>query len=189
MQKETKIKIAKIILSTVAVAGVLAVATVAPNALRAIDLLYDKRKKKYDVYKKRYYIKTAVGKLKERGLIKFEARDGKNFIRLTEKGKQELLRYQLQEVVIQKPNRWDKKWRVIIFDIKEYKRRVRDELRRELINLGFVKLQNSVWVYPYECEDVIIMLKSYFNIGKDVLYMTVEKIENDKWLKKEFVLE
>ena len=60
--------------------------------------------------------------------------------------------------------------------------------RKELVRLGFLKLQNSVWVYPYECDDIITMFKAHFKIGKDVLYMTVEKIENDKWLKKEFEL-
>ena len=32
------------------------------------------------------------------------------------------------------------------------------------------------------------MLKSNLFLGKDVLYMTVEKIENDKWLKESFGL-
>jgi len=78
---------------------------------------------------------------------------------------------------------------VVIFDIKERRKIIREELRKELINLGFRRLQNSVWIYPYECEELIIMLKSYFSIGKDVLYMVVERLENDKWLKRDFGLE
>ena len=82
----------------------------------------------------------------------------------------------------------DRKWRVVIFDIKEYRRKTRDKLRITLTSLGFIKLQNSVWVFPYECEDVMVMLKASYKIGNDVLYMTVDKIENDKWLKKKFLL-
>ncbi|MBU1091285.1 CRISPR-associated endonuclease Cas2 [Patescibacteria group bacterium] len=185
VKKETKILIGKVILGTIASAGILTVAMVAPNALKAVDLFYPKEKRKYH---RGYYIRTAVIKLKDRGLIKFEKRDGMSFVSLTNKGHQELLKYQLREAVIKKPKRWDKKWRVIIFDIKENRRFVRDGLRKELLNLGFVRLQNSVWVYPYNCEEIIIMLKSYFKIGKDVLYMTVDKIENDRWLREEFGL-
>jgi DNA-binding transcriptional regulator PaaX len=188
MQRETKIKIAKIILKCIAVAGVLAVVAVAPNALQAIDLFYDKKKRRYDLYQKRHYIKTALGRLKDKGLIKFEKQNGKTFVRLTSKGEENLLRYQLGELRIEKPKKWDGKWRVIIFDIKEKRRKSRDGLRTELTSLGFKRLQNSVWVYPYDCEEVIILLKSCFYLGKDVLYMVVEKIENDKWLKKEFSL-
>jgi len=184
MKRETKVKVGKIILGTIGAVGVLSVAVVAPNAIQAIEMFYPKDKRRYY----NWYVNTAIGRLEQQGLIKFENKDGKKFVRLTEKGKNKLLKYQLQEIKIKKPRKWDKKWRVIIFDIKEYKRYIRDGLRKELVNLGFLKLQNSVWVHPYECEEVIIMLKSHFQIGKDALYMTVEKIENDKWLKQEFGL-
>lgn len=189
MKKETRIKIGKIILGVIATAGILGIAAVAPNTLRVLDLFYDKKKSKYDIYKKRYYVNTALDRLRNRGLIEFKKENEKTFVRLTNKGAGELLRYQLQETVIKKPKIWDKKWRVIIFDIKEKRRFVRDEFRNELVNLGFLKLQNSVWVHPYDCEEIIIMLKSYLQIGKDILYMNVEKIENDKWLKHEFGLD
>src|SRR3989344_5509248 len=51
-----------------------------------------------------------------------------------------------------------------------------------------LKLQNSVWVYPYDCEDFISLLKADFKIGKDVLYIIVEKLENDWHLRKFFNL-
>jgi len=54
--------------------------------------------------------------------------------------------------------------------------------------IGFVQLQKSVWVFPYDCEDLIILLKADFKVGKDVLYMIVDKIENDREIKKVFNL-
>ena len=177
--------VGKIILGTIATAGVLTVAVVAGNAIQAVDIFYGKKKRNHHTGS---YVNRSIMRLKNQGMIKFEKRNGKSFVRLTEKGQQKLLKYQLREAIIKKPRWWDKKWRVLVFDIKEKSRTLRDGLRKELVNLGFVRLQNSVWVYPYECEEVIIMLKSYFSLGKDVLYMTVEKIENDKWLKEEFGL-
>lgn len=183
MDKEKRIEIAKIVLKTLAVTGVLSMAILAPNALQALDMFYERKK-----YNPKYQVKKAITRLKERGSIEFYKNNGKLFVRLTPKGEKELLKYQLKELTIKKPKRWDGKWRVVIFDIREYKRYIRDGLRETLINLGFLRLQNSVWVYPYECEEVIAMMKASFHIGKDVLYMTVEKVENDKWLKKEFDL-
>ncbi len=185
MKRETKIKIGKVILKTLATAGVLSMAILAPNVLQVLGSFYKGEKKKYNV---KYYVKNKITDLKKQGFITFEEENNRIFVRLTDKGRERLLKYQLREIVIKKPKKWDKKWRVIIFDIKERKRKVRDGLRVELINLGFLRLQNSVWVYPYECEEAIIILKAYFHLGKDVLYMTVEKIEDDKWLKKKFSL-
>ena len=182
--KEKSVKIAKIVLKTIATAGFVSMAILAPNAIQALNIFKGSKK-----YKPRYYLNSAICRLKSQGLIEFLNRNGKNFIRLTGKGRKRLEKYQFQDAVIEKPKRWDGKWRIVIFDIKEEKKAVRDLLRRELINLGFVKLQNSVWVYPYDCEEVIIMLKTYFRRGRDILYITAEKIENDSWLKKIFNLD
>ncbi len=54
--------------------------------------------------------------------------------------------------------------------------------------LGFARLQDSVWVYPYDCEDLMALLKADLKIGMAVLYMIVEHIENDKHLRAHFSL-
>ncbi len=180
---EKRVKIAKIVLKTIGMAGLISMAILAPNTIQALDMFYDRKK-----YNPKYQVNKAISRLKEKDLIEFHNKNNKIFLRLTNKGESELLKYQLQELQIKKPNKWDEKWRIVIFDIKEYTRRVRDELRQTLETFGFLKLQNSVWVHPYECEEIIIMLKSHFHIGKDVLYIIAEKIENDKWLRQEFGL-
>ena len=153
--------------------GFIAVALIAPNALKTLDTLVGNNKKSLN--NRRYYVKSTLGKLSDRGLIVFKkSKNGKTFAGLTDKGKQELLRYRLEELVINKPLRWDKKWRVVMFDIKEFKRNDRARLRVELTSLGFVRLQNSVWVYPYECDEFITLLKTYYGFGKSLLYLVVE---------------
>ncbi len=184
-KKETTILVGKIILGVIATAGILSMAVVAPNAVQCIEKFYPNKKRKYN---RSWYVKTRIGKMLKSGLIEFKNKNGKKFVKLTKKGKEKLLKYQLKELVIKKPKKWNGKWHIVIFDIKEYRRHLREWLRKELVNLGFVKLQNSVWVCPYECEEIIVMLKSFSKIGKDVLYMEVNRIENDKWLKKEFNL-
>ncbi|MFH1402049.1 MAG: hypothetical protein ABIG87_00300 [Patescibacteria group bacterium] len=178
-----KIPVKKIILMTVAVVGLIGVAVLAPNALQVIKQFSGKNN-----YNRKKYLNNSIGNLLRQGFIAFEIKGGKKFIKLTEKGEIELAKYKIGDLKIKQPKKWDKKWRVVIFDIKEKRKRTRDLLRGTLNRLGFVKLQNSVWVFPYDCEELVIMLKSNLFVGKDVLYMTVEKIENDKWLKETFNL-
>ena len=88
-----------------------------------------------------------------------------------------------------KPTHWDGKWRVVIYDIKEDRKRMRRELREALMHFDFVLIQKSVWVYPYPCESLLATIKADFKIGKEVLYMVVDTLENDKWLRSHFHLE
>lgn len=77
---------------------------------------------------------------------------------------------------------------MVAFDIKEYKRSVRDQIRRELQACGLVKLQQSIWVFPYDCSDLITLLKADYKIGKELLYVRADQIEQDAWLRKHFKL-
>ena len=161
-------------------------ALIAPNALQALRLL-NLDKKRED--RQKYYIDTAIKKLYKRGLIETITKaSGEKYAKLTPEGKKSLLKFEFEGLAKQKPKKWDGKYRVVIFDIKENLRFSRDDLRYMLLKFGFVRLQNSVWVYPYPCEGAINLLKTYLEIGDDVIYMTVELIENDDWLRKYFKL-
>jgi len=180
-----KTDITKLVLTAVGVAGIMAVAVVAPNVIGA----FAKLQKRHRKYRQRYYVNRVVKKLIEQKKVEYVKNNrGMICLRLTKIGKDELKKYALDSLTIKKPWRWDGRFRVIIFDIKEFKKHTRNALRKWLEHLGFVRLQNSVWVYPYDCREVIVLLKSHFHVGKEVLYMTVDSIENDKWLRKEFDL-
>lgn len=175
-------KIQKIVLQTIATAGLLSVALLAPNALQALKMFgYDKVMKK----NKERSINNSRKRLVENGLVKY-SENGMLF--LTPIGKKKLEQFERLDFKIKTPKKWDGKWRVLIFDIKERKRSIRDKIRITLNFIGFIRLQNSVWVYPYDCEDLITLLKADFGIGREVLYMIVDKIENDKALKNHFKL-
>lgn len=44
-------------------------------------------------------------------------------------------------------------WKMIIFDIPESKRHIRNFLRAKLTALGFKRWQNSIWVSPYTLHE------------------------------------
>lgn len=187
MTTERRTKVKQAILATIGIAGVLTLAAVAPNAVQLLQYVI---KTPAQRSAKLYYLKSVVRKMADSGLIVFtENNRGQTVIRLTNKGKKELKLYNLKHQSIPKPRRWDGKYRLIIFDIKEWKRGVRDNLRDWLKHLGLLPLQQSVWVYPYECQEILVLLKAHFKIGREVLYITADEIENDLWLRQEFGLE
>ena len=91
-------------------------------------------------------IRKRVYSLRYQGLI---AGDIKQDLILTDRGVWALEDLSFCQLIQHK--KWDKKWRMVIFDIPEAKRPARDQIRRLLKDLGFLKLQISVWVHPLPC--------------------------------------
>lgn len=134
--------------------------------------------------RKEEVVRSTASRLVRKGLLKFE---GGQYV-TTAAGENILEYWRRAAFKFKRPKRWDNKWRMVIFDIPEKKRRIRDEIRQIFIEAGFIKLQNSVWVYPYDCEDIIGLLKTDFGIGRNMLYIIADQIENDKYLRDEFGL-
>ena len=141
--------------------------------------------------KKRYQPSSVHRSLKNLLSVEFvyfvDGPSGKR-LEITEKGRRYLELFEYGEGAIAKPKKWDKRFRVVIFDIKETRKGDRNRLRDFLKKLGFMRLQNSVWVYPYDCENLIKLIKTEFKIGKDVLYMIVDSIEYDAPIRNFFDL-
>ncbi len=189
IEKELKVRIKKenfqkIILSGIAAAGLLSVAVLAPNALPALKFFGVEPKTKWQ----KYNINRSIKKLKSRGFICFEANKRGIFARLTKKGEEKLKKFELLGYKLKKPKKWDGKWRMLIFDIKEKRKQTRDRIRLTLKRIGFLRLQDSVWVYPYDCEDFVTLMKANFKIGLDLLYLVVDTIEGDRKIKDHFEL-
>ena len=110
-------------------------------------------------------------------------------MKLTEKGKKIVKEIQFDNLKIDKPKFWDGKWRVVIFDIPENKRRhMRDAMRQKLQKIGFYQMQKSVWAFPYPCEKEIQLLCEIFEVNPFVNMITSNKIYKDDALRKYFKL-
>ena len=178
-RRTRKNELKKIILEAVKLAGIVSVAVVAPNVVGAMVKLGLMRSPR-----QRDVIERSCVRLARSGLLK---RNEAGLLRLTPKGVTALHLLEARQSALRKP-RWDHKWRVLIFDIPEHRKGLRDKVRRMLQAIGFVLLQESVWAYPYDCEDLITLLKADLRIGKDMLYMIVDSIEGDWSLKRQFAL-
>ena len=170
------------ILASIGIVGILSVAMIAPNIFQAIPRIAG------DKYKLKYRAETAAGRLVQKGLARFVTRKGIRCIELTEKGSRTLVIERAKYALDTRYKRWDKRYRLVMFDVPHYRRNVRDRLRRMMRECGFLQVQKSVWVYPHDCEELLGLIKAELRIGKDVLYAVVESLENDAWIKRHFGL-
>ncbi|MEI7513135.1 MAG: CRISPR-associated endonuclease Cas2 [bacterium] len=172
-------EVTKTILAVIKVAGILSIALVAPNVIGALDKLgiiqTSNRKKEI--------IDSTTSRLIRKGYLK---RNEDGYLRLTKKGREKLDEQTSNDYVFEIPKKWDKKWRVVTFDIPEKRKTARDRLRRALISIGFCRMQNSVWIFPYDCEDLTILLKAEFKMGDEVIYFETGKFAGDQVLRNYF---
>ena len=186
IEKEAKIRrrkgqIQQAVLATVGLAGIMLVSMAAPNTLQLLG------KFKGNKYRFNNQAKTALSKLASREYVVFVTKNGRRYARITDKGRSALL-LETMKLTGDARRRWDKRWRVVMFDISEKRRIVRDSLRKQMRHIGFMRLQDSVWIYPHDCEEVIALLKADLEIGHAVIYMIVEHLENDTRLRQHFGL-
>lgn len=171
------------VLTTIGAAGVLAVVMIAPNVFQALPRITGNK------YKLGYRARTAAGRLAQKGLVRFIERNGKRYVEITNKGRNTLaLEEQRSALHANRHKRWDKQYRLVMFDIPEKRKNTRNRLRMLMNELGFLRLQDSVWVYPHDCEELIALVKAELRVGSDVVYSVAEQIENDGWIKRHFGL-
>jgi len=127
--------------------------------------------------------------LKRRGLIEVQKKKGQIYIFLTKEGKKLAGKYQINDLQIEKPKKWDRLWRILIFDVEENSRIKRDALRGKIRKLGLYQLQKSVWVCPYSFMKEMRLLREFFGLNENEMkIITAYEIENDKPIKKYFNL-
>lgn len=134
-------------------------------------------------------ISSTFQNLRRQGFLEIEYRGNQIYIHLTKEGKKKAGMLQIDSLEIKKPKKWDRKWRVVIFDISQLKKVYRESFRGKIKELGFYCLQKSVWVHPFNCEAEIDILKDFFGLSEDELrLMIVENLGEDLKLQQIFQL-
>jgi len=182
-----RIRIQTIVLRTLYAVGAIGTALVAPKMLKLFPAVDRGKKRRKELYIR---IDQALYRLKSRDLISFSKIEGRRPIaNLTKRGITELEKILLGNYRISEAALWDGKWRIVIFDIRERRRRVRQRLRILLKGAGMIRLQDSVWIYPYPCDEFIELLRAHLASGTgELLYFTTEGLESDRRLREHFSL-
>ena len=186
MRGETKLPMRTIALRTLAVTGMISVGLVAPKMLKLMDHFDKGAKRRKNLYNN---IRITLWRLERDGLIKTFGEPGRRSVELTAKGQQIVDSVFAAEYQIPEPILWDGRWRIVMFDLSERRKKARDTLRRLLSNAGFVRLQDSVWVHPYPCDEFIELVRAHLRSGTGELqYFVAEALESDKALRTHFEL-
>jgi len=182
-----RVPIQTIALRTLYATGAITTALVAPKMLKLFPVLDRGKNRRKELYGR---ADQALYRLREKKLIVFSKAEGRRpIVRLTERGKSEITKIILRQYKISETTVWDGKWRVVIFDIREKRRRIRQRLRVLLAGAGMVRLQDSVWVHPFPCDEFIALVRANLASGTgELLYFIAEGLESDRHLREHFNL-
>jgi len=183
--KKPSSEIAKDIIQWLFIAGAIGIAMTSPyfgiNVWRAFKKGMRQRK-----YPKRKFSDTFT-RLRRKKVIYLEKRGHDIKISLTPEGRKLAGYLQIDSLKIKRPAKWDKKWRLVLFDISQLKLIHRNAFRAKLKELGFVSFQKSVWLHAFDCRDEINLLKDFFGLSdNEVCLIITERITNEEKFKKYF---
>ena len=134
---------------------------------------------------KKEAIRSSLPRLIRQGLI-IKAPKEKTYC-LTEKGKEIVLYIENSYLILKKP--WDKKLRLVVFDIPEKYRYWRSIIRQELSLFQFHQLQKSVYVGKYPLSESFYREIEEAGIKKYIFILTIDKIERKDEILKLLELE
>lgn len=175
------------VLKLLVVTGMVGGMLLAPNAVKLGNVALKKLDKRSRVRN----AQSLVTYMKQSGLVEYsKLGTGDLFVTITKHGINRLTLSEFRDLRIPVPNSWDGRWRLVLFDIAETKRRSRGSLRGKLKKLGFYKLQKSAWVYPYACENEIEIVRQVYRIpDHDIVVVEVNAISRENELKEYFKID
>ncbi len=160
----------------IAVAGPIVLSSLfLPNAAQMLKPLIKWRKNWDKINKIRLY--EAIDRLNKKRLIELVEKNNKLYIKITENGKKLIKSFDYDNLGLPKSETWDKKWRMVIFDIPDKKKKERQSFSKKLKDIGFYPIQESVFIYPYDCRDEIDFICEFLLVGHYVNYCLIESLD------------
>jgi hypothetical protein len=132
-------------------------------------------KKQYERKQTKQQFIQLIYYLKKNGYIRIKNLEQNKGVVLTRKGAEKVLKIKLKTG--EKKKRSDKKWQMIIFDIPEEKRYLRNLLRKKLCILKYRMLQQSIWICPYDVQKETEFILRKHSIDPYVKLFLIEEIE------------
>ena len=136
---------------------------------------------KFNLWRLRQILK----RMKDAEYVEIKEENGLSVVKITKKGQDKILRYNIEKMHLDE-TKLDGHWRLVIYDIKTPKRKNSEMFRRSISKLKMLKLQKSVYITPFACEDEIEYLRQIYEIGSEVLILKVKNLENEQAYKNYF---
>lgn len=164
------------VLKVIAAGGIVIASAMIPSLPVAIMSVYKVWK---DVNKSD--LGRIIKRLEKQEMISIRHIENKIQIKITDHGKKRLLEYDYEHISL-KAKRRDGKWRLIIFDVPENKKRNRDAFVRKLLQFGCIRLQDSVYANAFPCKSEVDFLSHFLEISDYVTVVKLDRIERGEQL-------
>lgn len=175
------------ILKVVGIAGMVLVALSSPYGGAAVIKELQRRSRYKEYRYKRAQFMSALWYLRKKKYVEVVGQNGSELkIKITAKGIERVKKFDFDNLKLEKMNPWDQKWRVVIFDVPEKKKHTRNILRDKLKELNFYRIQNSVWVCPWDCLDEILFIRKFLEIEPYVSVILADAIDEEMKIRKQF---
>lgn len=122
---------------------------------------------------RRHNFSLLVGKSFKTGYIEKVIKNGKSYLRITSAGRERIER---EFPILSLTRQWNRKWILVIFDIKEASRKQRNILRNTLKNIGFGMLQQSVWITPLPIGEDLREFISHQGFSENTFVLEVSHV-------------
>ncbi len=176
--KKERGEVAEVVLVLLMGVGVLAALALAPGIGAALKLIDPNPRKAMDKAERALRSLVKSGKVSKT----------MSGYKLTKNGELELVRRKFEKYQFPAKFKWDGKWRVICFDIPEKKKYVRHVVQQKLVEIGCYRLQDSVFVTPHKCGEILKLAHDAFYLHKHVRGMVVTQIDDEQALLGRFKL-
>lgn len=183
-QRNPKKEIAKEILKGLALGGLVAASFALPNLPQIFSLLGT------ETPKDRFAAKRTLKNLHNQRLVDISGDGDTQVVKITEAGKLRVRRYKIDDMVLDRPKKWDGHWRIISFDIPERFKRGRNALSRKMKELEIYPLQKSLYICPFRCRDEVDFIGEVFGIRNFIHYFLATKLDekDEEYLKRHYDL-
>lgn len=148
------------------------------------EMDYSKKLKEWEKFNL-WRLRQIIKRMQNSKYVEIKEQNGVPLVKITQKGRNKLLKYDIDKMRLDE-RKLDGYWRLIIYDVKTAKRQNSETFRRAISKLNLLKLQKSVYLTPFRCEDEIEYLRQVFDIGNEVLILRVKNIENEQPYRRYF---
>ena len=164
----------KEILFMAAVSPVVLSSLFMPNAAQLLKPIIKWHNNWDKIQKRRIY--EAIRRLNQKRLVRLVEKGNDTHIEITESGNKIMKILDYDALEAPHPKKWDKKWRLVIFDIPEKKKKERNAISAKLKDMGFCHFQESAYIYPYDCQDEVDFVCEFLSVSQFVNYFIVESV-------------
>ena len=135
-------------------------------------------------------VKKSLQRLEKKEIIELVEQGDNVYVYLKDKDNPTVFQYSIRALfdLKRKRKKGNGKWYMVFFDVPEVQKNKRNYLRRFLIKVGFYRYQKSVYVFPYECEKEIALIKKIIEGAKYMKYIVADKIEDEEEIKKHYLI-